>query len=125
MPDLRNLGTILRILLAVNATVFVAAMLTETRWEAISDLWLQMSALVEPQLLFQLLVLYAIAPVLLRLQYRVAATVVMTVTLVVTLAWNTVLATMFSEVTTTVLLRRVTRFRRRYRKRGCRRSRRG
>jgi two-component system, LytTR family, sensor histidine kinase AlgZ len=108
MPDLRNLGTILRILLAVNAAVFVAAMLTETRWEAISELWLQMSALAEPQLLFQLLLLYAIAPVLLRLQYRVAATVVMTVTLVVTLAWNTVLATMFSEVTTTVLLRRVT-----------------
>lgn len=107
MPDLRNLGTILRILLAVNAAVFVAAMLTETRWDAISDLWLQMSALAEPQLLFQLLILYAIAPVLLRLQYRVAATVVMTVTLVVTLAWNTVLATMLNEVTTTVLLRRV------------------
>jgi len=107
MPDLRNLGTILRILLAVNAAVFVAAMLIETRWYAISDLWLQMSALAEPQLLFQMLILYLIAPVLLRLQYRVAATVVMTVTLVVALAWNTVLATMFSEVTTTVLLRRL------------------
>jgi len=107
MPDLRNLGTILRILLAVNAAVFIAAMFVETRWDAVSDLWLNMSALVEPQLLFQLLILYAIAPVLLRLPYRIAATVVMTVTLVVGLAWNTVLATMFNEVTTTVLLRRL------------------
>jgi len=73
LPDLRNLGTILRILLAVNAMVFIAAVASEVHWNAISDAWLQMSSMVEPQLLFELLILYAIAPWLERSRYRVGA----------------------------------------------------
>jgi hypothetical protein len=47
LPDLRNLGTILRILLAVNGMVFVAALAGDTQWREISDAWVQMSAMVE------------------------------------------------------------------------------
>ena len=44
LPDLRNLGTILRILLLVNAIVMIAAFVREDRGPAISEAWLQMSA---------------------------------------------------------------------------------
>ena len=55
LPELRNLGTILRILLLVNAVVMIAAFVREERGAAISDAWVQMSAVVEPHLLFELL----------------------------------------------------------------------
>ena len=107
LPDLRNLGTILRILLAVNAMVFVAAVASELHWKAISEAWLQMSSMVEPQLLVELLVLYAIARWLERLDYRTGAIVVLGLTFAVTLGFNTALAANFGEVTTAVLLRRL------------------
>jgi hypothetical protein len=76
LPDLRNLGTILRILLAVNAMVFVAAVASECtgrrspkrgckcrRWSSRSC--------------SSVLVLYAIARWLERLDYRTGAIVVL------------------------------------------------
>ncbi len=107
LPDLRNLGTILRILLAVNAMVFAVAVASEVQWRAISDSWLQMSSMVEPQLLVELLILYAIAPWLERLPYRAGVIVVLGLTFAVTLGFNTLLAATFGEVTTVVLLRRL------------------
>jgi two-component system sensor histidine kinase AlgZ len=107
LPDLRNLGTILRILLAVNAMVFIAAVASELHCNAISDAWLQMSSMVEPQLLFELLILYAIAPWLERSRYRVGAIIVLALTFAVTLGFNTALAAVFGEVTTAALLRRL------------------
>ncbi|TMG92652.1 MAG: hypothetical protein E6H73_11035 [Betaproteobacteria bacterium] len=62
LPELRNLGTILRILLLVNAVVMIAAFVREERGAAISDAWVQMSAVVEPHLLCELLILYLLAP---------------------------------------------------------------
>jgi two-component system, LytTR family, sensor histidine kinase AlgZ len=107
LPDLRNLGTILRILLAVNAMVFVAAVASELHWAAISDAWLQMSSMVEPQLLVELLILYAIAPWLERQPYRTGWIIVFALTFAVTLGFNTALAAAFGEVTTASLLRRL------------------
>ena len=107
LPELRNLGTILRILLAVNALVLVAAVVGETRWGAISDAWMQATAIVEPQLLLTLLILYVAAPWLERLPYRTGAAAILTLTLGVGLAFNTLLAALFSDVTTAVLLRRL------------------
>jgi two-component system, LytTR family, sensor histidine kinase AlgZ len=107
LPDLRNLGTILRVLLAVNAMVFVAAVAGDTQWRAISDAWVQMSAVVEPPLLVVLLILYALAPWLVRWPYDQGATAVLALTAIVVLAFNTVLAATFGDVTTTTLLRRL------------------
>jgi two-component system, LytTR family, sensor histidine kinase AlgZ len=106
LPELRNLGTILRILLAVNALVMVAAFIRETRWDQIVDAWLEMAAVVEPQLLLVLLILYMIAPWLERLPYRSAATVILMLTFVVGLGFNMMLAAQFGNVTTTVFVRR-------------------
>ena len=106
LPELRNLGTILRILLAVNALVLICAFVRETRWAAISEAWLEMSAIVEPQLLLELLTLYVLAPWLERLPYRSAAIVILVLTFVVGLGFNTALAALFTDVTTAVLLRR-------------------
>jgi len=107
LPDLRNLGTILRILLLVNAAVMIAAFVREERGPAISDAWVQMSATVEPHLLFELLILYLLAPWLARAPYEVGAASVIALTLAVGLAFNTALAALMPDVTTGAMLRHV------------------
>ena len=49
LPDLRNLGTILRIVLAVNAMTAVAALAREPHFDLWTVQWLDMTAVVEPQ----------------------------------------------------------------------------
>jgi two-component system, LytTR family, sensor histidine kinase AlgZ len=66
LPDFRNLGTILRVVLAVNAMTAVAALVREPQFDLWAAQWLEMSATVEPHLIFELAVLYAIAPWLAR-----------------------------------------------------------
>jgi len=105
LPELRNLGTILRILLLVNAIVMIAAFVREEHGPAISDAWVQMSATVEPQLLLELLVLYLLAPWLERAPYAVGAASVIALTLAVGLAFNTVLAALVPDLTTGAMLR--------------------
>ena len=107
LPELRNLGTILRILLAVNALVLVAALVRETRWSAMSDAWLEMTSIVEPQLLLQLLLLYVVAPRLERLPYRTGATVVLLMTVAVALAFSTAVAALVKDFTVGAMLRDV------------------
>ena len=62
LPELRNLGTVLRILLAVNGVALVAVFAREPHWEALSGAWLETAAIVEPHLLLCVLLLYALAP---------------------------------------------------------------
>jgi two-component system, LytTR family, sensor histidine kinase AlgZ len=107
LPDLRNLGTILRILLIVNAIVMIAAFVREDHGSAISEAWVQMSASVEPQLLVELLMLYLLAPMLSRAPYAVGAASVLALTVAVGLAFNTLLATLIPELTTRAMLRDV------------------
>ncbi len=107
LPELRNLGTILRILLAVNALVLVAAVVRETRWSAISQAWLEMMSIVEPQLLLQLLLMYIAAPRLERLPYRSGATAVLLLTLAVALAFDTAIAVLVADFTVGAMLRDV------------------
>ena len=94
LPELRNLGTVLRILLAVNGLAVIAVFVREPRWEALSGAWLDAAAIVEPQLLANLLVLYALAPWLERMQYRTGAIVILALTLVVTLAIDALFVTL-------------------------------
>src|SRR5205814_10235734 len=66
LPDLRNLGTILRILLAVNAAALVAAFAREQHWNALPNEWIALTSYVEPYLLFERAALWLVAPWLLR-----------------------------------------------------------
>ena len=71
LPDLRNLGTILRILVAVNAGVLVAGFALPNRRPAgMVAAWTQASAMVEPWLFVVLAVLWAASPWLARRPYR-------------------------------------------------------
>jgi two-component system sensor histidine kinase AlgZ len=73
LPELRNLGTVLRILLAVNGLAFLVVLVREARWARLPSAWLEMAAVLEPPLLLTILLLYSVAPWLERLPYRLAA----------------------------------------------------
>jgi two-component system sensor histidine kinase AlgZ len=81
LPDLRNLGTILRILFAVNGGALVVAFAREQRPNALVDEWIGLTSYVEPYLLAELAMLAVLAPRLVRLPYKygVAAIAVVTV----------------------------------------------
>jgi two-component system sensor histidine kinase AlgZ len=94
LPELRNLGTVLRILLVVNGFALVAVLIREPRWEALPSAWFDVAGMVEPHLLASVLLLYALAPWLERLPYRTGAIVILALTLAVTLALDAVFATL-------------------------------
>ena len=83
LPDLRNLGTILRIVLAVNAMTAVAALAREPQFELWTSAWLDMTAVVEPHLMVQLAVLYVLAPWLARQTALMGALMIVIVTVAV------------------------------------------
>ena len=86
LPDLRNLGTILRVLFAVNGAALVVAFAREQRWNAIVDQWVALTSVVEPYLLAELAVLAMAAPRLVRLPYRYGVAAIVVVTVVVGIA---------------------------------------
>ncbi len=50
LPDLRNLGTMLRILLALNGAAVIAALVREPRWEAVPSAIVQTAGALQPPL---------------------------------------------------------------------------
>ena len=50
LPDFRNLGTILRIVLAVNLLTAAAALVRESQLDLWTTQWAEMTAVVEPHL---------------------------------------------------------------------------
>jgi two-component system sensor histidine kinase AlgZ len=80
LPDFRNLGTILRILLGVNAVVVVAGWLRESRWEHLASEWVELAGMVEPQLLLVLAILTVAQPRIARLPWATGASIVAAVT---------------------------------------------
>src|SRR6266545_6681030 len=76
LPDVRNLGTVLRILLAVNAVAAVAALVRAQSGVAWSAEWLDVVSIVEPQLLLELTALYALGPWLAQQPYTTGACIV-------------------------------------------------
>jgi len=86
LPDLRNLGTILRILLAVNAAALVAAFAREQHWNALANEWIALTSYVEPYLLFELAVLWLIAPWLSLRSYRTFVVAILLVTIAIGIA---------------------------------------
>jgi len=88
LPDLRNLGTILRILLAVNGAALAAAFAREQHWDAVVGEWFALTSFVEPHLLAELALLALLAPWLSRQPYRVGVAIVLIVTVIVGIAVN-------------------------------------
>lgn len=83
LPDFRNLGTVLRILIAVNAGALVVAFARDPAPAAVFAGWTAAVTVVEPYLFLVLAVLWIGSPWLGRMRYGGAAAAVM---LVVTLA---------------------------------------
>src|SRR5437660_11055861 len=88
LPDLRNLGTILRILLAVNALALVAAFAREQHWNALPNEWIALTSYVEPYLLFELAALLLIATWLSRQTYWLGVAVFALVTIFLGFEFN-------------------------------------
>lgn len=92
LPDFRNLGTILRIVLAVNAFTAVAALVRETQLDRWAAQWLDFMAVAEPQLIAELLILYAIAPWIARQTQMTGALLVAGLTVLVGIGVHTLFA---------------------------------
>ena len=73
MPDLRNAGTTLRILVAVNGAAALVALAREERWEALPAAIAQTVGAVQPALLMTLALVWAGASWLSKQPYRTAA----------------------------------------------------
>ncbi|HEX7327173.1 MAG TPA: histidine kinase [Casimicrobiaceae bacterium] len=78
LPDFRNLGTVLRVLVGVNAAALVIALAREPRLAGLADQWAAISGYVEPQLFAEVLVLWIAAPWLAK-STRAAGTAAITV----------------------------------------------
>jgi two-component system sensor histidine kinase AlgZ len=97
LPDLRNLGTILRIVLAVNAMTALAALVNAPQPDLWTQQWLDMTAVVEPHLIAELAVLYALAPWLGRQPWTTGALAVAAVTVAIGLGVHMLVARQVAE----------------------------
>jgi two-component system sensor histidine kinase AlgZ len=80
LPDLRNLGSILRILLAVNGATLLAALVREPRIALLPAEWASLTGYVEPHLFAELAVLWLVQPWLARAPFRTGVALITTVT---------------------------------------------
>ena len=86
LPNFRNLGILLRILLSVNAVAMVAVVVKSPALTGLAEPLMEVAALVEPLLILVLFVLYVLNGVLARLPYVTGAVAVMLITLGLTAA---------------------------------------
>ncbi len=84
LPDFRNLGITARALIAVNLLALIAALLAEQDWTAMVDAYVMRAARFEPPLVASLVLLYALAPWLLRFSYWSGSLLVIAVVLIFT-----------------------------------------
>ncbi len=82
-PDLRNLGTTVRILMGANLLFAVGALARASRWEAWPEQLLDTVSIAEPHLLIELALLVTAAPWLGRISYRAAVGAVLGLTVAV------------------------------------------
>ncbi len=97
LPDFRNLGTVLRIVLGVNVLALILAL---AQAATADDLWQRMllgSALLQPVLLGTLLALYVFNDRLARLPYWPATAAVVGLTMLVTIAFSHLGGELFAE----------------------------
>lgn len=77
LPDFRNTGVLLRIVVAVTVASLIAATLQVERWDEVWNRLTATSALVQPVLVLSILALLAVNPWLRQFSYRAGITVVL------------------------------------------------
>jgi two-component system sensor histidine kinase AlgZ len=97
LPDLRNLGTILRILLGVNGATLLVALAREPRLPALATEWASLTGFVEPHLFAELAVLWLVQPWLVKLRGRAAIGIVTIVTCAIAFGTDALLPRIASE----------------------------
>ena len=103
LPDFRNLGTILRVLLAVNGAVALVGLVLASGPRNFVDELVRMTGFVEPHLIAQLALLYAFAPLLSRQPYRIGASLVFAITVVTGLAVHVLVLKLLPGIGDTLL----------------------
>ena len=92
LPDFRNLGITARALIAVNLLGLAAVLVSARDAAGMLDDFILAAALIEPPLVASLVMLYALAPWLLRMAYWTACAVAIAVVLAFTAAAHGVLS---------------------------------
>ncbi len=82
LPNFRNLGVILRILVIVNVMGIIAALLKSPTWYGVIREFTEIAVVIQPMLLMNLLLLYGLYKPLSRLSYVVGISVVLILQLV-------------------------------------------
>jgi len=106
LPDFRNLGTVLRILVAVNGFAAVVALVRDASAGTWIAAWVDLLATVEPQLLFELAALYALGPRLAQHPYSTGALIVAAIGVVAAIVVS-VLVSVYEPARPSTLLRQV------------------
>ena len=83
LPDFRNIGVMLRILLAVTAMTVAAAAVQASSWPTLIDHWFEISALVQPIVILSLVTLGLATAWLHRLDYGAAAAIIVLIELII------------------------------------------
>ena len=97
MPDFRNLGSILRILLAVNGATLLVALGREPRLSMLSVEWASLTGFVEPHLFAELALLFLVQPWLTRAGPRTAVAIVTAITCALAVAFNVLTPQLIGE----------------------------
>jgi two-component system sensor histidine kinase AlgZ len=77
LPDLRNLGVSLRILIVVNLLALIAAILQTSNLNQVMVRLTELSVLLQPVLLISLLLFYAVWPILRRVPYQAGVALIL------------------------------------------------
>lgn len=117
LPDFGNLGVMLRIVVAISALTFFAALLQAPGWAGALDRWFAISALVQPAVILSLVVLSLLSGWLRSIDYSAAvasiclieagitaALVAMTSVLFGSDSWEMTRTVFFAVLTTMLLL---------------------
>lgn len=86
LPDFRNLGVMLRILVIVNAMGFAAALFKTSTWQGFVQEFMEVAAVIQPLLLLSLLLLYVLYRQLAHLPYAIGIAAVLLLELILTTA---------------------------------------
>jgi len=87
LPNFRNLGIILRILLISNGLALLQAILQASTWEDVATGMMQIGTLLTPVLLTSLMLLWLVQPLLKQFGYRQGVMTIMVLVVVLTLTF--------------------------------------
>ncbi len=85
LPNFRNLGVMLRMLVIVTALTVVAAMLKSSNWSSLVQQWVDIAAVVQPIAILSLLLLGAANSWLHKIEYRFAVLLIVLAEVAITL----------------------------------------